>query len=351
VVFYGLFAIASELGEEHQRTLALVLLFVARIGQGIAGATIATAQAVIADSTTPERRSRGMALIGAAFGIGFTFGPLIGAGTLYFWPDALGAPGFAAAGLSLVSLILGIRLLPETLRPGSSAGHRRWLDWHGLQNALRTPTVGLLIVVFFLATFAFANFETTLSLFTKDTLQSGNSKNFLFFAYIGFMLMLAQGGIYQMMARRGVGEVTFIGTGVVLLILGLGGLAGTARLAGAESIGTGSLLGLFLLAVAIAVMGFAFVTPSAQALISRRSDPTKQGEILGVNQSAAALARILGPLIALPLYKLDGSHMLPYILATGLLLAVLALVPRLKGFPCRARNGRRSPPTRLERSR
>jgi MFS family permease len=330
VVFYGLFAIASELGGEDQRVVALVLLFVARIGQGIAGATIATAQAVIADTTTPEKRSRGMALIGAAFGIGFTFGPLIGAGTLFFWPEALGAPGFAAAALSLLAAILCIRLLPETLRTGSTAGHRRWLDWQGLQNALKTPTVGLLIVMFFLATFAFANFETTLSLFTKHTLKSDDKDNFLYFAYIGFTLMLAQGGLYQMLARRGVSEITFIGTGVVLLVLGLGGLAGTARLSLNEELGRGSLLTLFLLAVAVAVLGFAFVTPSAQALISRRSDPTKQGEVLGVNQSAAALARILGPLVALPLYKLDHTHMLPYIVATVLLLGVLALVPLLR---------------------
>ena len=95
VVFYTLFGIASEIGEAGRLTTGLILLFVARLGAGMAGATISTAQAVIADVTTSEGRSRGMAMIGAAFGIGFTFGPLLGFASL-FVPMA-GAPGFAAA--------------------------------------------------------------------------------------------------------------------------------------------------------------------------------------------------------------------------------------------------------------
>src|SRR3954468_1014314 len=99
VVFYGLFAVASELGAQGHLALGLVLLFVARLGAGVAGATISTAQAVIADCTPPERRAHGMALIGAAFGIGFTFGPLLGYASL--WVPGAAAPGAAAALLSL----------------------------------------------------------------------------------------------------------------------------------------------------------------------------------------------------------------------------------------------------------
>src|SRR5438046_432880 len=83
------------------------LLFVSRIGAGVAGATIATGQAVIADTTTPDKRAHGMALIGIAFGIGFTFGPLVGYASLFF--PFRGAPGFAAALLSLVALVLAFR--------------------------------------------------------------------------------------------------------------------------------------------------------------------------------------------------------------------------------------------------
>src|SRR5205085_8465223 len=84
VAFYGLFGYACRLPPEPYALLALVLFFVARIGAGISGATIATAQAVVADCTPPEHRKHGMAMIGAAFGIGFTIGPMIGAASLFF---------------------------------------------------------------------------------------------------------------------------------------------------------------------------------------------------------------------------------------------------------------------------
>ena len=86
----------------------------------------------------------------------------------------------------------------------------------------------------------------------------------------------------------------------------------------------------FLIAVTVAVIGFAFFTPSVQALISRRSDPAKQGEILGANQSVNALSRILGPLAASPLYFLTANHALPYGFACILLAIVLGLLPRVR---------------------
>src|SRR5262249_34251284 len=136
VVFYALFGVASDWGiARHREALGLVLLFVARTGAGIAGATVSTAQAVIADSTTAERRSRGMALIGAAFGIGFTFGPALGAGSLYFLPDHPGAPGYVASIFSFVALTLAITLMPETRRPGVSTEPRRWFNLNGLRTA------------------------------------------------------------------------------------------------------------------------------------------------------------------------------------------------------------------------
>jgi len=127
----------------------------------MAGATISTAQAVIADSTTPEQRSRGMALIGAAFGIGFTCGPLLAAVSLFV--PLHGAPGYAAALFSAIALGLALFLLPETLRGGASARKRHWLDWHGVQTILHNPSIGILILTFFLATLAFGGLESTLA--------------------------------------------------------------------------------------------------------------------------------------------------------------------------------------------
>lgn len=317
VVFYTLFGIACELPD---RMLGLILLFVSRSCAGIAGATIATAQAVIADTTTPEKRSRGMALIGAAFGIGFTFGPLLGAGAIHFFPQYQGAPGFAAGGLSLIALILGMFLMPETWKPGSTAAHRRWFDLQGMRSAWSSPAVGLLILIFFLATFAFGNFEATLSLITREAFQLKDDENFLLFAYVGFVLILAQGFLYRRLAAR-VKETTFMKVGLVLMVLGLG--------AGMWVLVAQAGLPIFLFVLAVAVTGFALVTPSVQSLISRLSDPARQGEILGVNQSASALARILGPAIALPLFKLESNHILPYALGAALLLIVFGLTFRI----------------------
>jgi MFS family permease len=107
-------------------------------------------------------------------------------------------------------------------------------------------------------------------------------------------------------------------------------LGGVSWLASHSSPGFGALLTLILVSLTLAVVGFALLTPSAQALISRRTDQDKQGEVLGVNQSASALARILGPLVGLPLYFLTADHMLPYLFGAGLLLLMLPLMPRIR---------------------
>jgi MFS family permease len=343
VVFYTLFGIASELGAVGWLALGLVLLFVARLGAGVAGATISTAQAVIADCTPPDRRARGMALIGAAFGIGFTFGPLIGFGSL-FLPFA-GAPGFLAAFLSLIAFGLGLVLLPETLQTGRTiTGLRRnWFDWRSLGNVLRTPSVGLLVVTFFLATFAFGGLESTLALvnkllltgevekgmeLSKEAARTTERSNFLVFAYVGLVLMLIQGLVYRRLVPR-VGEVRFLRAGTVLMAVGLAG-AVVVLLVRPYLEDRTTLFTLALLVMTVAVIGFAFLTPSVQSLISRRSDPTKQGEVLGVNQSASALARILGPLVGVSLFFVLRSHILPYAFGACLLGVVMLLAMRIQ---------------------
>jgi DHA1 family tetracycline resistance protein-like MFS transporter len=328
VVFYALFGYASDL-PVAAASLALTLLFVARLGQGMAGATISTAQAVIADCTPPEKRKHGMALIGAAFGIGFTFGPIIGATSLSFFPEYRGAIGYVAAGLSLTAFVLGVILLPETRRPGSAPVDRRWLNWHGIRLALSTPAIAPVVLTFFLATLGFASFEVTLSLLNKDSLGLPDRRNFLIFAYVGFVLMLTQGFLYRRLARR-VSEPTFMAMGMGLMALGVASLGAVSWMAWAEVADFGVKLACTMASLTVAVIGFAFLTPSAQALISRRTDPGRQGEILGVNQSAAALARILGPIFGLTLYQLNPSHLLPYGFGALLLLLMLPLIPRIR---------------------
>jgi len=138
--FYSLFGLAMLTG-------SLTLLYVTRIGAGIAAATIPTASAYIADVTTRQQRARGMALIGAAFGLGFTCGPLIGAVALVWsGPAAQALPGFIAATLSALAMLLAIRKLPETLAAGRPVEPYRHFELRAMRDALATPSIGWLLL-------------------------------------------------------------------------------------------------------------------------------------------------------------------------------------------------------------
>ena len=322
VVFYALFGFACSLGSD-QAQLALILMFAARIGAGVSGATISTAQAVIADCTTKEKRAHGMAYIGIAFGIGFTIGPVLAGAALSVFPDDLQVVGYLAATLSLFALLLAVAKLPESRTPSGPGAKRSWLNVGQLFETLRTPTVGILVLIFFLATFGFAKFEGTLALLTAD-FHYTETQTFWIFAYVGFVLMMTQGFFYRKLVKKH-GEVACMRFGVGFMFLGLAGIA-------AVVLGQDMPLKqvAFFVALALGVVGFAFLTPSAQSLISRRSDPNRQGEILGVNQAFSALARILGPFLGIILFKAYDPPVLPYAAAALLLVAVLALLPRVK---------------------
>ncbi len=318
VVSYALFGVATIIR-------SLPLLFITRIGAGIAGATISTAQAYIADVTSLEKRSKGMALIGAAFGLGFTFGPLLAYLTLLESPGELGAgPGFAAAALSLVALLFAWFRLSESLPPNNQPSERHWFDWSSLREALATPSVAPLMITSFVCVFSFANFESTLSLLINESVVHAGGEALhgaarlervcLLFAYVGFMLMLVQGGIVRRLSGK-ISEVKLASAGAALEIFGFAYLIYANR---SES------LAQILIALGVIVGGFAFITPSINGLISRRSDPKKQGGIMGVLQSVNSLARILGPVVGVSLYHRQSS--LPLLLAAALMFVGLLLV-------------------------
>jgi len=313
-VFYGLFSYAIWV-----RSLALI--FAARIGAGIAGATIPTAQAFIADSTTEADRGKGMALIGGAFGIGFTFGPLLG--SLWVPNDATAppsaAPGIVAAGLSFIAFCLAVVILPESLRPGKAPRARHWFEIRSFQTALGLPSVGILLLTFFVATFAFANFESTLPRLTGDAFGFSDRYNFYLFAYVGFLLSLAQGLLVRRLLPV-LGEVAMTITGAVLMGCGLLGIGLSAAW---QSVSVA------MLALPIAVAGFAALTPSVQSLISRRTPADIQGEVLGVAQSTSSLARILGPFLGNILYGYDPAHATPYFVGAGVMGIALLLSLRI----------------------
>jgi MFS transporter, DHA1 family, tetracycline resistance protein len=274
VLSYALFGLADS----------LALLFVSRIAAGVFGATIGTAQAYIADVTSQADRGKGMAVIGAAFGLGFAIGPTIG-GLAH---DNLGpaAPGFIAAGLSLFAFLFAWRSLPEPARHESLM--RRGLFGGGLRHALATPTLPLVIGLQFVATFAFANFEGTLSLLTKVKWSYDPTHNGFLFSYVGICLLVFQGAVVRRLMPR-VGELNFVVAGTLTLVAGLAGVALAAT--------TTQVLAV----LPFAVLGFSMLTPSLASLLSRRTPASMQGEVLGLGQSSLALARILGPFVGITL--------------------------------------------------
>lgn len=342
VIFYSLFGLAS-------RGASLSLMFIARIGAGIAGATISTAQAYIADCTPAEQRTRGMALIGAAFGIGFTFGPMLGALALWIDPGeqvvvvasepgaevggmnstvAVGGkelspmPGFLAAGVSGIALALALFALPESLAEGSRAPRHDWLEFGNLRLALATPTVAPLVLTFFVATLAFAMFESTLALVSKLVFGFSDRENFFLFTYTGAALILAQGFFVRRLSKR-IGDRELALLGVALLTGALLGLIGGL---------VWQSLAILLVLMVVAVHGFAAMTTSLQSMISQRSRKDQQGGILGVNQAGSALARILGPIVGITLFgQVDITA--PYWLGMGLLMLAGGLLSRLDSTP------------------
>ncbi|QDT97340.1 MFS transporter [Gimesia aquarii] len=329
-VFYGMFGFATSLGKEgiFLGIGALSWLFITRIGAGIAGATIPTAQAYIADITGPKERGKGMALIGAAFGIGFTFGPLIGAAFVSAETGATpsAAPGYVACVLSGIAALLSIFLLPESLDKETSASlskRHHWFDVASFRHALARPKIGIILLTIFLTTFAFAQFESTLSLLTQELGFAARS-NFYIFAYIGLILTLSQGILVRRLIPK-MGEYRMGLAGIVLMVVGLL-LIGVA--------GKSDSYTLLYAVLPISVIGFSATTPSLQSLLSLNTSEDEQGGILGVGQSISALARILGPLAGIVLFKgtkngfIQGSITSPY--WVGAVIMVLGLL--LLGF-------------------
>ena len=263
----------------------LVLLFVARIINGVSGASYAAAQAYVADITTDESRARGMGLIGAAFGIGFIIGPAIG-GLLSLVSDA--APFFFASGLAAVNLVLAWRLLPESRRPGSPTAPLG--RWEMLRHALTSRRLAPLVWLSFIATFAFVGMEATFALLGSHRFGYGEGAMGMLFAYVGIAAAVGQGFVVGRAVAR-YGETQVMVWGLIGTAVGLGLLAVAFNIA----------VVLVALAILGVFSGLAFATISA--LISHAAPVDMQGGILGVAASSSGLARIGGPIVAGALFQ------------------------------------------------
>lgn len=260
---------------------SLTTLFAARIFAGIAGANIPTAQAVIADITTPENRAKGMGMVGAAFGLGFIFGPAIGG---YLSRFGYATPAFFASALSLANFIAAWFLLPETLKPEHRARERVGrID--ALRMALARPHLPLLLLIGFLAVAAFSGFENTFALFAERRFGFHASTIGYVFAFVGVILVIVQGALVGR-AVKAFGEHHIVPVSLALVGAGLLMIPATHSVPA------------MLAANAVLAVGMGFNNPTLLALISKYTAAEDQGGIMGLSQSLGSLGRIVGPIWA-----------------------------------------------------
>jgi DHA1 family tetracycline resistance protein-like MFS transporter len=305
VILYGLLAscaayVALALAD------SLALIFAARILGGIAGGNIPTAQAYIADVTTPENRAKGMGLVGAAFGLGFVFGPAIG-GILTRFGHA--TPMWCAAALCFANFVAALVLLPESRHGTPDKISLGRLDL--VKRARRHPGLLPLLLVFFLVSVAFSGFEATFALFAERRFGLNAERIGFVFAFIGFVLATVNGVLVGRVVPI-VGERRLIPTAIATIAFGL------LMVPAAFSVPI-----LFVVCGTIAI-GMGFNNPSLTSAVSRLSDPAEQGGMLGLAQSLAALGRIAGPAWGGFLFDRLGTTV-PYVSSASVMAVALAL--------------------------
>ncbi|HEX8189541.1 MAG TPA: MFS transporter [Pyrinomonadaceae bacterium] len=264
----------------------LWMLFAGRIIDGITGGNISTAQAYIADVTTEENRAKGMGLIGAAFGLGFIFGPAIG-GILSRWGAHV--PFLFAGGLSLANATLLYFVLPETVTADhparTSAATGRWSQ---LSRALRQSRLAFVLAVYFLFVTAFSVMTASFGLFTLYRFGFDAHDTGWIFAFVGVVGAGVQGGLIGRLVKA-FGEPPLVIAGALLFTLSLLLIPLTGPHTGAPA----------LLALgALFALGNGLATPSLTSLASKSAGAGEQGGVLGVTQSVASLARVVGPLVS-----------------------------------------------------
>lgn len=295
---------------------SLFMLFLARAIGGLMAGNISTAFAYAADVTTKENRAKGMGMVGAAFSIGFILGPAIGG--ILAGSDPLHAdfrtPSFVAAGLSALAFFLGLFVLKESLSAEARAEIKkqtRVARMQALLSALKTPGIGILLILAFLTTLVFAGLESTFAMWSRRQFGWGPEQNGYLFAFIGVLAAAIQGGLMGKLAIRfGVERLIFAGALALTLGLALIPLVVTVP----------QLVG----AMTLAALGFSIITPALNTAISVRGEADVQGGLMGVTRSASTLSRMIGPAIGGATFGFIGIHT-PYISGAVIMVAVAFL--------------------------
>ena len=305
--------------------LPLALLFAGRLIDGMSGGTAATAAAVLADVSPPEKRAKAFGLIGVAFGLGFILGPALGGllGRLN-----VNLPLLVAVAVAATNLVLVLLLLPEThpIDARIPLPRKRELQpFTQLSRVFRNPQIRRLCLAFFLFFLGFNGFTAVLVLYFKQVFGWGPGLAGAAFLVVGVVATVVQGGLIGPLVKRfGEWRLTLSGLGFVVVGCLLIPLATRA-----------SAQGVVFSAVAILALGTGLVTPSLRALVSRRLDDSGQGAALGSLQGLQSLGSFVGPPLAGLAYETIGRQS-PFWLGAALLAGVGALVAGGLGGQARA---------------
>jgi len=297
----------------------LPLLYLSRVIDGFTGGNISTAQAYIADVTPKKDRAKAYGLVGAAFGLGFTLGPAFSA--LLSRIDLM-APVWAAAGLSLVTMLLVVRFLPETLP--REARRTKPIGFHDLNPAsvlvrtMRIPAVAAMLAAIFAAAFAHAELRASLGVLLRDKFVFNEAHVGWVFTFIGFIAVLVQGGLVRRVSPK-IGDRRAVLFGLPIAVLGY------ALIPLAPPAHWGWLLG----ALALMGLGAGIAMPSLTGILSRAAPLGEEGQVMGASQAISALALIFGPLLAGPLYDKVGKGW-PFWSAAAVILVSLLIVALMR---------------------
>jgi MFS family permease len=285
---------------------AFWLLVASRFLGGIMAGNLSVATAAVADVTDAKSRSKGMGMIGAAFGVGFIIGPALGAllslwdltGRLGFIPgiNPFSGPALVAFFMAAINFVFVYKSFPETFHADRSESSHARRPVNPLAVFRPSPFAGVnrTNLIFFLFIFAFAGMEFTLTFLAKDRFGYTAAKNGLIFLFLGFIIAIVQGGMVRRLAPKyGEQRLVFIGISLVLPGLVIIGICSTEWV---------MYLGLLLLAV-----GSSLVTPCLTSLVSLYTPEDRQGETLGIFRSLGSLARAMAPLVGAAIYWRMGS--------------------------------------------
>lgn len=293
----------------------LFLLFLARALSGFGGANIGVAQAYISDVVEPEDRARAFAFIGAAFGLGFIVGPLIGgqveANYGFEWV------GYSAALFSVLNFFLALIFLRESIEEKDTTTPIKFNPLSDVMEGFKRPIVRQLMAINLVFITAFAMMQGTAALLWNEVYSLNQEQVANMFAFIGLVAFIIQGGLIGVIGKW-LGEHTMLVWGNILVGVGLLGM---------PFVPEAYFFPLEYVCMILISLGIAFLSPTINSLISKVASSKEQGKLLGTNQSVGSFARILGPFIGGMLYGVDEP--LPYIFAFFIMLGTGVMSARL----------------------